>query len=135
MVETGLTYQGKPRTCGLRLSVSDVFVLVLGIATGIVGWIYIGELALFVPFVVVHFFLFCNIFRVRRTPELVWAGLFLLNCFIWSALGQMEVEWIFALQLIVTFALIMNELRSPHYHGVFARRINPRIDDYLADKL
>ena len=47
----------------------------------------------------------------------------------------MEVEWIFALQLIVTFALIMNELRSPHYHGVFARRINPRIDDYLADKL
>jgi len=135
MEQNSLTYQGKPRTYGFRLSTLDVWVLIVGVGIGFIAWFYMGELSFFVPFVVIHFFLFCNVFRIRRTPELIWAGLFLGNCFVWNALGQIEVVWIFASQLLVTLIIIANELRHPHYHGVFARRLNPKIDAYLAGKL
>ena len=130
----GLTYQGRPRTCGFRLSRTDVFVLVLGISAGSIGYYYIGEFALFVPYVVGHFFLFCNVFRVRRKPELVWSGIFLVNCMIWIAVGAVNVYAILGIQFLATIAVILNEIRGPHYHGIFARRLNPQIDHYLAGK-
>ena len=130
----GLTYQGQARTCGLRLSVSDVVVLLLGIAAGGMGWFYIREIALIVPFVVIHFFLFCNVFRVRRLPELVWAVSFILNCITWNALAELRLEWIFSSQVLVMVILILFELKHPHYHGIFAHRINPYVDTYLESR-
>lgn len=119
----GSTYQGTPITCSFRLSVMDVLVLLLGIVLGIVGWNYVGDLGLFVPFVIMHFFLLCNIFRIRRKQELLWAGLFLINCSIWIIVGRMDVGWIFVTQFVITAAIIVNELRSPHYCGIFSHRI------------
>lgn len=130
-----LTYLGKPRTCGFRFFTTDGVVLALGGAAGALGWIYGGGIGLIPPFVVLHFFLFCNVFRVRRKPELVWAGTFLLNCAAWSVAGRFQVAWIFAIQFLVTIAIILAEIRSPYYHGVFSRRINPQIHDYLDGKI
>lgn len=130
--ETGLTYQGKPRTCGFRISLTDVMTLVLGFTIGAAGYIRIGDIALFVPYVVGHFFLFCNVFRVRRRPELLWAGTFVINCSIWLLVGCIDVAGMLGSQIAVTLGVIVNELRSPSYHGICARAINPMIDDYLA---
>jgi len=132
---TGLTYQGKPRTCGFRLSHIDVAVLLVSALIGVGGFSPTYGFSVFVPFVVVHFFLFCNVFRIRRKPELVWGACFLLNCIAWIASGHVNIFAIIGTQFVVTVVIIANELRMPSYHGVLARRINPRIDDYLAGRI
>ncbi|WP_156346572.1 hypothetical protein [Verrucomicrobium spinosum] len=59
---------------GFRFSWTDALVLILG--AGLTGWLasFAGELALLAAWVIGHFFLFCNVFRIGRKPELVWAG-------------------------------------------------------------
>jgi hypothetical protein len=107
-------------------------------AIGIFGGLSIGLRAIefplwwIVPVVVLHFFLFCNVFRVRRTLEITWALLFMLNVSAWFLTGR--DEWIYPLltQLPVSAAIILWEVRSPQYHGIFAQRLNPRLDQYLA---
>lgn len=83
--------------------------------------------------VVGHFFLFCNVFRVRRSYELMWAAVFLLNVAYWMAF-HLSLEWLPPLltQLPFTIAVIAAEIRSPQYHGTFAEKWNPRLDEYLA---
>lgn len=132
--DAGVTYQGKPRTCGFRFSAVDGVVLVLGALLGVAGWHYLGQVGLLAPFVVGHFFLFCNVFRVRRKLELVWSALFLLNVAAWIYADSSDVWWFGGAQMLVTVAVIACEMTSAQYHGIFARRINRRIDDYLAGK-
>ena len=124
-----------PRTCGFRLSNTDVIVIVAAAIVGVAGFWPPFAFSLFVPFVVGHFFLFCNIFRIRRMPELIWAAMFLLNTGAWMSVGHINVLWICGTQLPVTVLILLNELRVPTYHGIFARRINPRIDEYLAGRI
>lgn len=132
MKEPGLTYQGKPRTCGFRLSAVDVVVLVIATVVGAGGYAPMAGYSLFIPFVVYHFFLFCNVFRIRRKPELAWAGAFLAHLAAWVVVGGINIPMLFCLQLVVTVVVIAYEIRQPSYHGIFARRFNPRIDDYLS---
>jgi hypothetical protein len=130
--EKELTYQGKRRTCGFRLSVSDVAVLVAGAALSRYCWGYLAEYSLFIPFTVGHFFLFCNVFRVRRKPELAWTGIFVLNVAAHSFLADTMNMWsVCGLQAIVTVVLITREVSRPDYHGLLSRKINGHIDDYL----
>jgi hypothetical protein len=73
-----------------------------------------------IVFAVGHFFLFCNVIRMRRNYELIWAALFLVNFAVlgvgfgapWSAL---------LVQFPFTLVLVFLEVRSPRYRGVFAR--------------
>ena len=132
---TGPTDQVRPRTCGFRLSRIDVIVLLFAALIGVGGFSPTYGFSLFVPFVVVHFFLFCNVFRIRRKPEFVWGALFVLNCIAWITSGHVSISAIIGTQFVVTVFIISNELRMPSYHGVLARRINPRIDDYLAGRI
>lgn len=131
----GLTYQRKPRTYGLRFSQLDGIVLVLATAVTALTYTRTAGFSVLLLFVVGHFFLFCNVFRIRRTPELVWGAIFVLNCLAWTLAGCVELVWLLALPLPVTLGIILNELRTPHYHGIFARQINSRLDDYLAGQL
>ena len=131
----GLTYEGQPRTCGLRFSLLDGIVLLASLFIPIFGHPYFGEFVWFIPFVVVHFFLFCNVFRIRRQPELIWAGLLVIVTAAWIQSGHLSILGICGTQVPVTIAIIGNELRSPTYHGIFSRRINPTIEDYLAGRV
>ena len=81
-----------------------------------------------------HFFLFCNVLRVRRSLELVWAALFLANVAVWSSLDRLSCAGVLAGQLPVTAVLALIELRSQQYHGILAQRINPRLNDYLEQR-
>jgi hypothetical protein len=122
------------RTWGFRLSVVDAIVLVAAIPATWLLWPKIGTLAGVIPLVVVHFFLFCNVFRIHRTKELVWAGICVVNVFTWAAFTECWWPGILAVQLPVTAAVIIKEIRGPWYHGVWARRLNPRLDGYLAGR-
>jgi hypothetical protein len=130
----GLTYAGRPRTWGFRFSVVDGIVLVISVVLSIGGYQATAGFSLLILFVVLHFFLFCNVFRIRRKPELIWAGAFLLNCGLWLLLGRFNLATVTIGQSLLTIILLSLELRLPCYHGIFARRINPRLDDYLFEK-
>lgn len=112
---------------GFRLSVTDVLVLVAGavgafFAAGIAPWA-----AAAIAFVVLHFFLFCNVLRMSRPLELVWAGVFLALAI--AAIRLQVPAWpvVFAVSLAVTVVVAIVQLRLPSYHGVGWQRINPQL--------
>jgi hypothetical protein len=82
-----------------------------------------------------HFFLFCNIVRIRRRLEFIWAGLFIANIGVWLWFGELGWLGVLCVQLPITLCLVLIELRSGRYHGVLARRTNPRLNDYLEGKI
>jgi hypothetical protein len=125
----------KPRTAGLRFSVLDAAVLlVFGLSA--VGLATLGsELWWLLLIVAGHFFLFCNVFRVRRRFELIWAAVLLLNAGTWLWLDRLTWLAVLACQLPITAVLIVAEMRMARYHGILARRLNRRLDDYLEGRI
>ena len=103
---------------GFRLSLRDVAVLVLSAL--VTGWLRqpLGQLALLPAMVVLHFFLFCNVFRVRTRYELVWALTFILNAGTAQLLWGLQPWALLGSQLVITALVIGAELRSPDYHGI-----------------
>lgn len=123
---------GKPRTAGFRFSVVDG----VAIALCALGVYFLRDLMLefvwILPVALGHFFLFCNIFRVRRNYELAWVALFLANFTGWFLSGEFSWAGVLALQTPVTVIAIAAEMRSPRYHGLLSGRINPRLREYLS---
>jgi len=124
-----------PRTAGFRVSLLDVVVLIAAIPATWLAWSHLGAMAGIIPLVVGHFFLFCNVFRIHRTKELMWAGVCVGNVFAWAAFADCWWPGILAVQLPLTGVMIVWETRGPWYHGVCACRWNPRLDDYLQGRL
>ena len=123
------------RQHGFRISIWDGLILVLGAVLAF--WLRSAEFTLWwtVPVVVGHFFLFCNVFLVWRNLELLWAAVFVANVLIHVARGMLEWWPACGWQSIATIAVIAWQMRSPWYHGIFARRINPRLGEYLSGTL
>ena len=132
--EIATTYQGKHRTYSFRFSIIDFFVLVITMVSSVYLWQYTVEMSILILFVVGHFFLFCNIFRVRRGPELIWTGFFLANSTFWLVLLEENIIGLLVTTLIFTIIIIANELCLPCYHGIFAKNINKSLDLYLTGK-
>jgi len=120
------------RTAGFRCSWSDVAVLVAMPPATWWLWSMVGPIAGVMPFAVGHFFLFCNVFRIQRGKELLWAACCVLNVAGWAFADRLEWAWILAAQTPLTVALIGVEMRQPSYHGLMAHRINPCLANYLA---
>lgn len=118
---------------GFRFSKFDGAVLGVGavLAIGIVGF---GQplAAGVVAFVLGHFFLFCNVFRIARTPELIWAVAFFALATAAMLSDRPLFAWSLAFGLSIGIAaiLITRETRQPHYHGIGWQRINPRLQDW-----
>lgn len=115
---------------GFRISMRDILAIVLGaVATASMApvdrW-----LSLSIAFVTLHFFLFCNVFRIPRLPELIWAAVFLSLAA--SAIFFSAITWplVYLLSAAVTLVLVPWEMRRPSYHGVGWRLFNPRLPDW-----
>jgi len=119
---------------GFRFFRTDAWVLA-GLA-GVTAWFSraLPELVWLPPLVGGHFFLFCNVVRLCRRLELLWAAVFLLNVAGWAARGDLRLLPVLLGQLAVTVVLIAWEIRQPRYHGVWADRLNPRLGDYLRSR-
>jgi hypothetical protein len=110
---------------GFRLSVFDVFVLVVGFVTTVVLSMLVWWWGFVPGFVLAHFFLFCNVVRMARPLELIWAGVFVA-----LAGGTVVFEtpgWLMTAlaSLLVTVVVVVVEMRKPSYHGIGWQRINP----------
>src|SRR5262245_29906776 len=112
---------------GFRLSAIDVLVLAAG-AFGAVGlWLMTWWWGFVVAYVLAHFFLFCNVFRLARPLELLWGCLFVA-----LAAGTIILEfpgWLgtVSVSLCATLAVVMAEMRKPSYHGIGWKWINPNL--------
>ena len=115
----------QPRSLGLQCSPADVAVLVAAAAA--VWWLWrpMPEIALLVGFVVGHFFLFCNVFRIHRKFELTWAAIFVLNVSAGVQSGAWSLTQAMVWQLPLTALFIVAEMRTERYHGIGCGIINP----------
>ncbi len=101
-----------------------VTIFVCAVGTGL-GWRFLGPLALLLPLTLGHFFLFCNVFRIRRSYEIYWTLIFLLNVGFWLYRDELNCLAILVVQTPVTVAVILLEVKSTRYHGVLWQRLNP----------
>ena len=121
----------RARTWGFRFSVIDATALAIfgAVAAGL-HWLN-SPLWWVVAIAASHFFLFCTLFRVLRTLELIWATFFILNVALWFWLDRLDWFNVIACQLPVSVGVIAWQIKSPHYHGIFANHLNSRLNDYL----
>jgi|JI9StandDraft_1071089.scaffolds.fasta_scaffold00651_10 hypothetical protein len=130
-----LTYAGRPRTYGFRLSAIDTIVLCVAILLTIVFWRPSNGISSIGLIVVLHFFLFCNVFRISRMPELVWGGIYLAMCTAMLCLEKFTPLFNIACIAPITILILFWSIRLPTYHGIFAKQWNPKLHDYLAGRL
>ncbi len=117
------TRRSKP---GFRFSPRDAAVIgVFSLATAWL-WGWVGSLSLLLLGVLIHFFLVCNVFRVRTRYELIWASSLLLNAGAWQLAGALSWQRLLGSQIVVTAFVIGAELRSPSYCGIGHRWIHSR---------
>jgi len=121
----------KARTWGFRFSLTDALAIVVFLsAAGVLrGWN--NPLWWVLVIAAGHFFFFCNVFRILRRRELIWAGLFILNIGAWAWLDHLTWPLVLLCQLPITAAVVAADMCAPSYHGVLASRLNPRLNDYL----
>lgn len=110
---------------GFRLSKLDIAVLIGGFAAAVIVGLLIVWLGFAIAFVLAHFFLFCNVFRLARPLELTWAA-----AFVALASGTLTFEFpgwpaTAVVSLVVTVVVVLLEMRKPSYHGVGWAWINP----------
>lgn len=117
-----LTDLGKRRR-GFRFSAVDLLAIAVCIISTWVAWPYLGEIALLFPITLGHFFLFCNVFRIHRMFELLWAGVFVVNVSYWALVGQFDWLNVLVIQTPLTATLIISECLNPRYHGIFCNKV------------
>ncbi len=112
---------------GFRLGVVDVFALVGGTMAAVILSMHVWWWGFVPAYVLAHFFLFCNVVRIARSLELIWAGSFVLLA---GATIAIEIpNWLVTtlVSLLVTMVLVVVEMRKQSYHGVGWQRINPNL--------
>ena len=113
---------------GFRFSAFDVVVILAGIGGVAVAAVNGSAVAIEVTaFVVIHFFLFCNVFRVSRLTELIWSAVFVPLAVLTTYRDAPTWPVTFAAAAGVTVVLILFELRRPSYHGIGWRKVNPNL--------
>ncbi|HET6426092.1 MAG TPA: hypothetical protein VFG20_20545 [Planctomycetaceae bacterium] len=115
---------------GFRCSLLDVVVLIAGAVTTVATIPIDGRIAFVIGFTVAHFFLFCNVFRISRPLELVWATVFVALCYASFARGQPPWNATTGLSFVVTTIVITLAMRRPSYHGIGWQTINPRLPEW-----
>ncbi len=115
---------------GFRLSVFDVFILCAGLIGAFIFGAKIWWGGMIVGFVVLHFFLFCNVFRISRPPELIWA--FVFTMLAGATILTEFPGWIATpiIAIALSSFLIWRETKREDYHGIYWERWNPSLPDW-----
>lgn len=110
---------------GFRISTLDVLILAVGAIASAVMWTQVWWAGFVIAYVVGHFFLFCNVFRVARPLELTWGGIFVLLAASTIAFDRPTWPVTIISSLAVTVIVIGLEMRKPSYHGALWSILNP----------
>jgi predicted membrane protein len=118
---------------GFRISILDICVIIAAISSSVYVYMYSWLASGIILFVVAHFFLFCNITRMSRIPELIWASLFIVLTVL--SIRFELFPWFVAatLSVFLTVVLVILESRKPSYHGMFWEKINPELPQWYSN--
>lgn len=119
---------------GFRFAPSDGVVLVAGAVGVAMAWRVEPWFGVAVAVPVVMFFVFCNVVRMARRLELVWAAAYVAACLARQALGWPNWPWLVAGSVALGSGLVAMQLRRPDYHGVGWRRCNPQLPEWWASR-
>lgn len=132
---------------GFRCSWLDVAIIAIGfffawqvlVATSWIGVRLRSHVAgigagLVVLVPVLAFFLFCNVFRVARHLELLWAVSYVLLIVpsIWY--GTPDWRLSVAIAMCAMVMVIGYQMTRPAYHGVWWEHINPKLPEWWREK-
>ncbi len=121
--EQNLPWWRHDRPWGFRFSTMDAMIFTGGFLATIVLWSLVDCFALLVPYLLGHFFLFCNTFRVGGERSLIWVGTFLANVYFWPQTQNLFLH--LAIQAVITLILIVQCILGRNYHGLACTQINP----------
>jgi hypothetical protein len=112
---------------GFRFSSVDGIVLVAGVTISMVGYTSSWVVTVVVLWPLLNYFLFCNVFRLSRLPEIIWAF-----CFVILAGSTILFEtpsWAISMSIsfVSTILAIIWEIRRPCYHGILWQKTNPNL--------
>lgn len=111
----------------------DATILIAALPLAFFTYSYSLTYSVLMIFVILHFFLFCNIVRMSRIPELIWATFFLLMFYVHLKLSAITFFQALASCMSVTFILIFLEVKKPGYHGVFWKKFNPNLPEWFSE--
>jgi hypothetical protein len=109
---------------GFRISTRDKIVVAAGVLLTLASAPFSTLAALIAASAVGHFFLFCNVFRIPRVPELLWAAAF-VAAIVAHEKGVLSLAAAIALYETWAAVLIIASMRRKDYHGVGWQRLNP----------
>jgi hypothetical protein len=115
---------------GFRISEIDVGVVILGMLGSVLLGRFNDILGIATLLTVAHFFLFCNVLRMSRPLELIWAVVFVLLAGSTLVFGMPTWRLTLILILSVTATFTVIQVFLPSYHGVFWRYINPNLPQW-----
>jgi len=121
--EQNLPWWRHDRPWGFRFSSTDAAIFAGGAVATIALWNPGDPFALMVPYLLGHFFLFCNLFRLGGERDLIWIGAFLANAWSWTYTLTLVPHLV--LQAAVTLGLILQCVIGRNYHGIGCTWINP----------
>jgi dipeptide/tripeptide permease len=87
---------GQKRYAGFRLCYADLTVVGITVVITILLQYFsktntlLQIFALLPIIVVVHFFLFYNVFRISRRKEIIWSFIFMMNVIFWTFIYQLD---------------------------------------------
>lgn len=117
---------------GFRFAATDAAVLLVGAIGATMAFGIEPAIGTAVLLPVAMFFLFCNVVRMVRTLELVWAFAYAAGCVARIQCGGPGWPWIFGGSLGLAAALVGLQLRRTDYHGIGWRRVNPALPAWWA---
>ena len=109
------------------MSAADGLIIVAGGALAAVLARTSKPLGGLAALVIVHFFLFCNVFRLSRSLELIWSGVLIAGATSTLLTGLPRWPVTLAIVLSTTVALVWIQTRKPSYHGVLWPKLNPNL--------
>lgn len=115
---------------GFRCSARDEAGLTAAALLATAASWYSVDAAIVIVTVVGHFFVFCNVVRLRRSFELTWAACYTAAAAVLTKLDAFHAGPLALAITPVTLLLIALEVRSARYHGAGWRIVNPRWRSY-----
>ena len=119
---------------GFRISIIDIiFIMVMTVLAVSVSSINL-YLSIIIILPCIQFFLFCNVFRIRRKNELIWATLYIVTGYC-GYYFHINIILIVCILFSIGMLLIFSEIKHPGYHGIMWQRINPNLKYWFKENV
>ena len=122
--------QNKEFKPGFRINLRDIIFIILGLILAYYCHYSFMDLTIIILSSICHFFMFCNVFRISRIPELIWASLFILLSYL--TINTDLLKWTVSIPtaFLIAGILIFLETNKESYHGILWRKFNPNLQKW-----